>query len=279
MRQSLSFSVRFFLLAFGAFCFIWGALFYFSPTALDSYLPWTATNALTLMFVGSVYLALVGNVWTVHLIRWSVARVQLPPLLVLAATQLLAFWLERSSLPQSNLFAWVWIASQSFILLCVLILFPLNERAASVSKTNVPDTAAAQFTIPVSHLTPGFARGMLLLTVILFMIGAALFFFPAPIATITAWSLSPLDARILGSLHFAGAALTWMMSRQKNLLNVQVGLLILSMAATLLLIGSAWHVTAFNGPTLTVLVYVLILLLILSISALSWLRERQSRDS
>ncbi len=273
MDKRLARPLVLFLLALGALGLIYGALLYFWPAGMSAYFPWSAANPLTAVFVGGVYLAQVSHWWAVRLNRWSVARVQMPSIFAATATQLLALWLERASL-HFNPLGWIWIAAQALAMLAVPVLFPLNERVVLTKGENDTEAAIGR---PSHPLLPGFALGMRLLTVILLLIGLALFLFPVPVARITAWYLSPLDARTLGALHFGQATLMWTMSRYKTLEPVEVGLLISLIAPALVLIGSLSHAGSFDGPALTRGIYVAILLALGGFSAFSGLRARHGK--
>src|SRR5215210_6295039 len=129
MDKCLSLPVKLLLLGAGGLAVVAGPILYLLPYSTDVYFAWTIEHPLTPVYMGASYFAGIGNLWALLVNRWSLARVQLPAIIVFAATQLLATLLHLSIFNWSHPVAWAWLAVYIVCPIAAIVLFVLTERA------------------------------------------------------------------------------------------------------------------------------------------------------
>ncbi len=261
----LSLPAMLLFLVMGIMGIVIGPLLYLWPAGTQGYFAWTITDPLSAVFVGGCYCGFITSFWVVGLNRWSVARVFLPAIIMLALTQIIAIALHLDRLRGSNPLTWAWLIGHGFMLLVAPFVLWANrygDRAPAAMGRALP---------------PSFGPVMKSWAVVLTLIGLVLFFIPQQISAVLAWSPSPLDSQVLGSWHFAAAALQWSLGQQRTLATAHVGLFMNLLVVALLLIAAPFHRDAFNGPRLTIAVYFVILLGLGGFSALSGVTAWRNR--
>jgi hypothetical protein len=106
MDKSLSLPVQLLLIGAGGLAVIAGPILYLLPYNTANYFAWTINHPLTPVYMGASYFAGIGNFWALLVGRWSLARVQVPAIIVFATTQLLATLLHLSIFNWSHPVAW-----------------------------------------------------------------------------------------------------------------------------------------------------------------------------
>lgn len=261
----LTFPAMLLFLLMGIMGIVVGPLLYLWPAGTQDYFAWTIAEPLSAVFIGGCYCGFITSFWVVGLNRWSVAQVFLPAIILLALTQIIAIALHLDALHGSNPLTWFWLIGHGFMLLVAPFVLWTNgygDRAAVASGPALP---------------PSFGPVMKSWAFVLTLIGLVLFFFPQPISAVLAWSPSLLDSQVLGSWHFAAAALQWSLAQQRTLATARVGLLMNVLVVALLLIGAFFYRNAFNGPLLTIAVYLGILLGLGGFSAFSGISAWRNR--
>jgi hypothetical protein len=89
-------------------------------------------------------------------------------------------------------------------------------------------------------------------------------------AVLWPWSLTPLTSRVIGGWWLSGAALQFMLMKQKTLHTAQVGLFANVLVTSLLLIGALSHWNDLDGPQVSIWLYLLSNLILGGFSAYSW---------
>jgi hypothetical protein len=242
------------------------------PSQTASYFAWTIKNPLTPVFMGANYFGGIGAIWAVRTNRWSVARILLPGIFVFAVTQLFATLLHLSIFNWSRPVAWAW--------LFVYLISPVASIVVYFQMERRYDPPAVRIKPPVylfRPLTLSFAA-------INGMVGLALWLwsgvFP-PSATSGAvpwwaWSLTPLTAQVIGGWYLAAAALFATLSRSHPLQGVQVGVFGVIFATGMELLGALFYRSAFNGPTPSVVLYLLNVAVIFTFVLFTFLRTTRS---
>lgn len=264
MDKPLSPLARIVLLSAGALAVVAGPVLYLLPEHTAVYFAWHIQHPLTPVYMGASYLAGIGNFAAVKVNRWSLARVQVPAIIVFAVVMLAATALHIPIFNWSHPIAWAWLSVYIASPLLASALFVQAER-----EYRPPSPAGLR-------LPAFFGPLMLALALLDALIGIALFLLPQQVAPLWPWSLTPLTARVIGGWYLGGAALKGMLARQRTLSTAWVGLLVMAITVALLLIGAWWHRTHFDGPPLAIALYLLVLLANGGVSIYAWWRATRS---
>ena len=262
MDKPLSTFTKLVLLSAGALAAIAGPILYLFPNDTGTYFAWTIQHPLTPVYMGASYFAGIGNLLAIRANKWSLARVQLPAIIVFTLTMLVATLLHIPIFNWTHPIAWAWLGVYVISPIAAVIVFLQMERGyqAPVYETK--------------RLPAIFSPVMLTFAVIYGVIGLALFILPEGTAPFWAWTLTPLTARVIGGWSLSGAALQYMLARQKILLTAQVGLFANILVTSLLMIGALLHFKEFDGPQVSIWLYLLINLVLGGFSAYSWIQSR-----
>jgi hypothetical protein len=263
-EHPLDLATKLVLLGAGGLAVIAGPVLYLLPGETATYFAWKIAHPLTPVYMGAAYCAGVGNFWALAANRWMVARVQMPAIIIFAITQLIATLLHLSIFNWAHPIAWAWLA--------VYVISPVAAGAVWVANERRTRAPAGSSTLPAF-----IAPLLLALAVVQLTLGLALFLVPALIAPFWPWSLTPLTARVIGGWYISGAALLWMLARQSGFAAIRIGLLATTIVVGLLLIGALVHWADFNGPALSIALYLLFELLLGASAAYSWRRAAQAQ--
>jgi hypothetical protein len=114
---------------------------------------------------------------------------------------------------------------------------------------------------------------MLALTILYGVIGLGLFLLPNQMAALWPWSLTLLTSRVIGGWWLSGAALQFMLARQETLHTARIGLFATVLVSSLLLVGALIHWDDFDGPQISIWLYLLSNLVLGGFSAYSWIQS------
>ncbi|HSL30176.1 MAG TPA: hypothetical protein VK900_13330 [Anaerolineales bacterium] len=260
MDKPLSTFARLVLLGAGGLAVVAGPVLYFFPDDTARYFAWTIQHPLTPVFMGAAYFAGIGNLLAVREDRWSLARVQLPAIIVFSSLMLIATLLHIPIFDWSHPVAWAWLVVYVISPMAATIVFFQMERGF-----NPPQFESRQ-------MPRGFSTLIIIAGGIQALIGAALFLFPEHVSPLWAWSLTPLTSRVIGGWWLSGAALQLMLARQETLHTAYVGLLANLLINSLLVAGALLHFGELNGPPASIAFYFSFCLALVGISAFSWFR-------
>ena len=262
MDKSLSQFSKLVLLGAGALAVVAGPTLYFFPNDTGTYFAWTIGHPLTPVYMGASYFAGIGNVLAVRANRWSLARVQLPAIILFTLTMLAATLMHIEIFNWSHPVAWAWLAVYVVSPTAAVIVFFQMERGFQA-----PEFAS-------NKLPAIFSPVMLTFAAIYGVIGSALFFFPEQVLPLWAWSLTPLTARVIGGWWLSGASLQYMLSQQQTLHTAWVGLVANILVTCLHLIGALLHFADFNGLRVSLWLYLLLNFSLGGFSMYSWIQSR-----
>ena len=110
MDKPLSVFAKLVLIGAGGLAVVAGPILYLFPNDTGSYFAWEIANPLTPVFMGASYFAGIGNIIAVRVNRWSLARVQLPAILMFTLTMLVATLLHIPIFNWAHPVAWAWLA-------------------------------------------------------------------------------------------------------------------------------------------------------------------------
>lgn len=264
MEKPLSVSLRLLLLSAGGLAVVAGPILFLFPYGTSTYFAWTIKHPLTPVFMGANYLGGLGAIWSLRDNRWSLARVQMPGIIVFAVSQLLATALHTSIFNWSHPIAWAWLFVYATSPVATIALFVLTERGY-------------QAPAPTGAPLPGtFTPLMRACGVASTLVGLALFLAPGLVAPVWAWSLTPLTARVIGGWYLAGAALQFMLAGQRTWQTAKVGVVSSLLVTVLQLAGAALHLSEFNGSVVGIVAYLVFSTLLASVSAYAWLAARSA---
>jgi hypothetical protein len=258
MDKSLSLFARMVLLGAGVLALVAGPALFFFPYDTERYFAWAISHPLTPIFMGASYAAGVGNLAAVRANRWSLARVQVPAIIVFATAMLVATLLHIPLFNWSHPIAWAWLAVYIVSPVAAVVVWLRGERgyvAPSFSGRRLPRSFAA--VIGIVAVADG-------------LLGGLLFVAPAFVASWWPWSLTPLTARVIGGWYLGAAALGWMLARQQTLDTAWIGLLANLVIGGMLLAGAARLWETFDGPRIMVWFYVLSYVGFVAYCAYSW---------
>jgi hypothetical protein len=272
MEKSLSFPTKLLLLGAGGLAFVAGPILFLFPTQTANYFAWTIKHPLTPIFMGANYVGGIGAIWAMYTNRWSVTRVLLPGVFTFAVTQLLATLLHIPIFNWHHPIAWAWLFVYIVSPPATAFVYSSMERGYQASEPSRP------------FLSSAFKGVMLTFALITGLIGLALIFWPFLFTTQGsgsavpwwAWSLTPLTARVVGGWYLAGCVLYATLSREKSLDRVRIGLFSLMLVNGLQLLGALLYRSAFNGPTFSIILYLLISITSFGYSAIIWLRGQRT---
>lgn len=264
MDKPLSYFAKLVLLGAGGLALVAGPVLYFFPNDTASYFAWTIQHPLTPVFMGAAYFAGIGNLLAVREDRWSLARVQLPAIIVFSSLMLIATLLHIPIFNWSHPVAWAWLAVYVVSPVAATIVFLQMERGF-----RAPRFESLQ-------MPRGFSVLMSVAGVIQALTGLVLFLFPGQAAPLWAWSLTPLTSRVIGGWWLSGAALQLMLARQQTLHTARVGLLANLLINTLLVAGALMHFSELNGPRVSIMLFFLFCLSLIGLSVYSWIRAERS---
>jgi hypothetical protein len=266
MEKSLLLPTKLLLLGAGALAVAAGPVLFLFPYDTATYFAWVIRHPLTPVFMGASYCGGIGAVWSMRVNRWSLARVQIPGIAVFSITQLLATLFNMDKFNQSHPIFWAWLAVYIVSPVVTILVWSLEERSYQ------PPTFTTR---PLPGIT---SPVMMILALINGLIGLALFLLPQAFASapgtpaVWAWTLTPLTAQVIGGWYLAGAALQWMLSRQKSFETAKVALLGIMLVTGLQLTGALLHRAEFNGSPFMIIVYVWNALVLFALSAYTWAR-------
>jgi hypothetical protein len=258
MDKPLSLFAKIVLLGAGGLAVVAGPILFLFPYDTAAYFAWTIAHPLTSVFLGASYMAGVGNYAAVRENRWSLARVQVPAIIVFSTMMLLATLLHVPIFNWSHPIAWAWLA--------VYIVSP----PAAVAVWLMGERGYQAPIFPERRLPRSFAAVIGVVAAGDALIGGLLFLAPDFVASWWPWSLTPLTARVIGGWYLGGAALGWMLARQRALDTAWVGLLANLITGGMLLVGAAWLWDEFDGPLVMVYLYILSYLALVIYCAYSW---------
>ena len=262
MDKPLSQFSKLVLLGAGALAVVAGPFLYLLPNDTGTYFAWTIQHPLTPVYMGASYFAGIGNLLAVRANKWSLARVQLPAIIIFTITMLLATLLHVPIFNWSHPIAWAWLAVYVISPIAAVIVFLQMER-----NYQAPEFASKK-------LPAIFSPVMFTFAVLYGLIGLALFLFPKQTAPVWIWSLTPLTARVIGGWWLSGAALQYMLAQQKTLHTTCVGLFANVLVTSLLLIGALVHFNDFDGQQMSIWLYLVLNLLLGGFSVYSWIQSR-----
>lgn len=263
MDKPLSSFAKLVLLGAGGLAVVAGPVLYLLPNDTGTYFAWTIQHPLTPVYMGASYFAGIGNLLAIRANRWSLARVQVPAIIVFSFLMLVATLLHIPIFNWSHPIAWAWLAVYVVSPVAALVLFLQLERgfqAPAFESKRVPAL---------------FSPVMLAFAILYGAIGLGLFLLPDQMAALWPWSLTPLTSRVIGGWWLSGAALQFMLMKQKTLHTAHVGLFANVLVTSLLLIGALFRWNDFDGPQLSIWLYLLSNLLLGGFSAYSWIQSTE----
>lgn len=262
MDKQLSPLAKLVLLGAGGLALAAGPVLFMLPNDTAAYFAWTIQHPLTPLFMGASYLAGLGNLVAVRADRWSLARVQVPAIIVFAITMLIATLLHLPLFNWSHPIAWAWLG--------VYIVSPVAALLVLIRmESGYEPPEFYTRTLPA-----GFKPVTLVVASIYGSLGLALFLFPLQTAAFWPWSLTPLTARVIGGWWLSSLALHWNLARQTTLETARVGLLADALVTSLLLLGAGLHLDKFNGPAASVWLYVAFNLFVWGFAIRTWRASR-----
>jgi hypothetical protein len=259
MDRPLTTFARLLLFGAGGLAVVAGPILFLWPQGTDTYFAWHIQHILTPVFMGANYLAGIGNYIALKENRWSLARVQMPAIIVFALVMLITTLLHIPIFKWNHPIAWAWLAvyvASPPAALAVFLSYERTYRPAESIGTTLPS-----FTRPLAYAI-GFAD---------LLVGLALFFLPAQAGPLWPWTLTPLTARVISGWMLGSTALLWMAGRQRTFSTIYVALLANIVINTALLLGSLWRGSSFDGPTLSHVLFLLRSLLVLAWAITTWL--------
>src|SRR5512141_415868 len=272
MEKQLSSAARLLLLGAGGLAFVAGPILFLFPTQTTAYFAWTIKHPLTPIFMGANYLGGLGALWALRVNRWSVVRVQMPGIFVFAITQLLATLLHIPIFNWHHPIAWAW--------LLVYVTSPAATLWVYLSMEKDYKAPASDG----STLPQGFKIAMCIFAAISAIFGIGLILWPflpgspgQPSAVPWwAWTLTPLTAQVAGGWYLAAATLQYTLSRQRAIKTVGPSLLGLMLVTGAQLVGAILHADAFNGPLLSVSLYLINCISVFAFATYIIVRNRSS---
>jgi hypothetical protein len=253
MEKKLSLLAKLLLIGAGGLAAVAGPILWLFPSQTHTYFAWTIGNPMTPVFMGANYFGGIGALWAVRSNRWSVARVLMPGIFTFGITQLLATLFSIPIFNWHHPVAWAWLFVYLVSPGATLLVYFLEERGYQPPAYD-----------PSS--IPGIFRPvMLVFALISAFVGVLLWVWPYNLSTTLAgsavpwwgWSLTPLTAHVVGGWFLAAAALYATLSRPHSPQAVRIGLIGVIAATALEVLGGIIHWSAFNGPTITALLYML----------------------
>lgn len=261
MDKPLSSFAKLVLVGAGGLAIVAGPVLYLFPKDTSTYFAWTIQHPLTPVFMGASYFAGIGNLIAVKENRWSLARVQLPAIVMFTITMLLATLLHIPIFNWSHPVAWAWLGVYVISPLAAVLVMLQGERGYQPTE------------IKAQKLPAVFTPVMYALAFITGALGLFLFLAPEQAASFWAWPLTPLTGRVVGGWYLSSVALQLMLARQTSLQTARVGLLANVLVTSLLLLGALLHLEDLNGPAASVWLYLLLNLALGAFSLYSWIKS------
>jgi hypothetical protein len=259
MEKSLNGLARVLLLGAGGLAAVAGPILFLWPQGTDVYFAWHITHVLTPVFMGANYMVGLGNFLALRENRWSLARVQMPAIIVFALVMLAATLMHTPIFKWSHPIAWAWLFTYIVSPPLAVAVYVYYERYFQPPEPAGPRLPF--FTRPLA-LAIGLAD---------LLLAFGLFFFPAGVGQLWPWTLTPLTARVVAGWLLGSTALLWMAAGQRTLSTAYIALLAQAMIAATLLIGALWHWSSFDGPPLAVVLYLLRAVAVGGWALASWL--------
>jgi hypothetical protein len=265
MDKRLSTFSKLVLLGAGGLAILAGPVLYLFPNDTASYFAWTIKHPLTPVYMGASYFAGIGNLLAMRADRWSLARVQVPAIIVFSVLMLVATLLHIPIFNWSHPIAWAWLVVYVVSPIAGTIMFLQMER----------DFQRPEF--ETNRLPASFSSVLLTFAVIYAVVGLTLFIFPEQASPFWPWSLTPLTARVIGGWWLSAAALQIMLARQESLATARVGLFANILVSFWLLIGALYHFQEFDGPQISIWLYLLLSLFLGGFSIYSWIQSMSTK--
>jgi hypothetical protein len=265
MDKPLSLPVKLLLLGAGIISLIAGPVLYLFPRHTSVYFAWTIQAPLTAVFMGAAYItAGVGLFLALRSNAWSQTRQVLPAVIIFALSQLIATLLHIGIFNWSHPIAYAWIAVYILAAPAAVPLLVQNERGYRPP------------VYPRSPLEGILSPLMALLAVLFTLTGLGLFLFPAALAPVWPWPITPLTGRVIGGWLLTVASLAWMAARQRGLQGARVVQQSLTVFSVLQLAGAVMFLGEMGGPLLSIALYLLVLFLLGLAATLGWWDAQRS---
>jgi hypothetical protein len=162
--------------------------------------------------MGASYLAGIANFSAARADRWSIARVQMPAIIVFTSAQLAATLLHLDIFDWDHPVAWAWLAVYVVRPPAAIAVYVAHERAAR------PDAGGGR--PPPRFAAPAFAVP----AAISLAFCVAVFAVPDRLDGVWPWSLTPLTGRVIGGWLLSAAALYVIVARQRTVERTAIGL-------------------------------------------------------
>ncbi|MET0729497.1 MAG: hypothetical protein ABWZ76_14485 [Acidimicrobiales bacterium] len=255
--------VRTLLLAAALLVFLAGVQLFVFTRRTDEYFAWTIASPMTAVFLGASYWSAVGlEVVAARSDRWSRARIAIPAVFVFTAITLVvslhhleSFHLDDELPLRTRAVTWGWLTVYSVV--------PVLMLLAALDQRRSPATPAP----PPTGLPQPVRATLAALAVLLLGVGAALLVAPEWADGAWPWPLTPLTARAVGAwLVGLGVAVV-----HARLIDDRPALRPLAVTGVLFgaLQGVALlrHGDELDGVRLQSIIYVLVLVVLTSVSA------------
>jgi hypothetical protein len=258
----VSAAMRWFLFGAAALVALAGIPLFFLSEQTDTYFAWTINPPLTAAFLGAGYwavtlvvvLALREQEWT--RIRIGLAVVGAGVTLILVATLLhLDRFHLNSPILTAQMEAWGWIMLYIILIPWLIWAYIQQRREPGIE-------------LPRQAPLPAWLRGiMLLLGGVMTVVGVGLFLFPAQVAPIWAWILTPLTGRMVGAWLTAIGVSLFIAVRENDFARVYLAGVAYVAYALLQAINLLRYQTLINWsqPNIRLLVIVLLGLLVIGV--------------
>lgn len=191
--------LRWFLLVAAALALIAGVLLFVLASDTDQFFSWTIEPSLTAAFLGAAYwAACVLLASAARETSWARVRPALPPVFVIAVLLLVATLIRLEKFDLDSLFGWFWLVAY--------IVVPPLLAYLVVQQVRLAGPAARG-----SNDMPRVLRGLLAVEgTLMFVLGSALYLFPANADDLWPWVLTPLTAEAIGAFLVGfGVAAGW----------------------------------------------------------------------
>ncbi len=264
MDKPLSTLAKLLLLGAGGLAVVAGPILFLFPSQTQYYFAWTIKHPLTPVFMGANYFGGIGALWALRANRWSFARVLIPGIFIFAITQLLATLIHIPIFNWSHPIAWAWLFVYVVSPIATAVVYLSMEYRYTAPRPEEPS------------LPQLFTPLMIILAAVSGIAGIALFIWPslAPatppgkVVAWWAWSLTPLTARVVGGWYLAAGTLYFTIARQRSYRTVKMGVIGLFAVTALQLFGALTHNASFDGPALSIVLYLLNSAIVFALAAL-----------
>jgi hypothetical protein len=230
----------------------------------DTWFSWTINPPLTAAFLGGSYAA--GFVLVVLSLRggaWSQARLPIVTVLIFAILTLVAtlahldkFHFEAPG-AVARFAAWFWLA--------VYLVVPVALALAVVRQQSVAGPSTRRRPVPAGLRWGLAVQGLLMLAV-----GATLFVTPGSAATLWAWTLTPLTARVVAAWLIAFGAAALLALREPDFARLQLSFIGYTVLASLQFLALALWGQQVTWGSAASTIYVIELAGALAIGVTGW---------